>query len=118
MALRIAGTTLLILVTIGCGSSGNTTMAPTNGTPVSIVSGSSNLTTTAYSPNPITVAVGGTITWTNNDNTAHTATDDAGGWNSGSIAPGGSFSRTFPSAGTFPYHCTLHVNMIGSVRVQ
>jgi plastocyanin len=118
MSLRIAGAALLIMMTMGCGSSTNATTGPTNGTPVSIVSGSSTLSTTAYAPNPITVAVGGTVTWTNNDNTAHTATDDGGAWNSGSIAPGGSFSRTFPSAGSFPYHCTLHPNMIGTVRVQ
>ncbi len=118
MSLRIASAALLIALTMGCGSSSNSTTAPTNGTPVSIVSGASTLSTTSYSPNPITVAVGGTVTWTNNDNTAHTSTDDGGSWNSGTIAPGGSFSRTFPSAGTFPYHCTLHPNMIGTVRVQ
>ena len=78
------------------------------GTLVSIVSGSSNLTTTAYSPNPVTVSVGGTVTWMNNDNTAHTSTANGGAFDSATIAPGASFSRTFPTAGSFPYHCTLH----------
>ena len=36
----------------------------------------------------------------------------------GPIAPGGTFSRTFSSAGTFPYRCTLHPGMVGTVTVQ
>ena len=38
------------------------------------------MTTTAYTPNPITVAVGGTVTWTNNDSTTHTSTANGGAW--------------------------------------
>jgi plastocyanin len=91
---------------------------PTPGTTVSIVSGSSRLTTTAYAPNPVSVAVGGTVTWVNNDTTTHTSTADGGAWSSGSIAPGGQFSRTFGTAGTFTYHCTIHPNMVGTVQVQ
>jgi len=76
------------------------------------------LTTTAYAPNPIAVTVGGTVTWTNNDTVTHTSTADGGAWNSSSIAPGGTFSRTFSSAGTFQYHCTIHPGMVGTVTVQ
>lgn len=76
------------------------------------------MTTTAYAPNPITIAVGGTVTWMNNDNTAHTATATAGAFDSGTIAPGASFSRTFTAAGSFPYRCTLHPGMVGTVTVQ
>jgi plastocyanin len=76
------------------------------------------MTTTAYAPNPIVVSAGGTVTWTNNDTTGHTATANDGSWNSGAIAPGGKFSRTFASAGTFAYHCTFHPGMIGTVTVQ
>jgi plastocyanin len=123
MALRIACATLLLTFTLGCGSSSDSppsspTPAPGGATSVSIVNGSSTLATTAYAPNPVTIAPGGTITWRNNDTTAHTSTGDNGEWNSGSIAPGGQFSRTFPAAGTFSYHCTIHPNMIGTVRVQ
>jgi plastocyanin len=104
----------------GCGSSSSpsTTAPTTSGTAVSIVSGSSTLTTTAYSPNPVTVAVGGTVTWRNNDSVAHTSTANNSAWNSGTIAPGGNFSMTFPSAGSFPYHCSIHPGMIGTVTVQ
>ena len=111
----------LLGLTLAFGTAcSKSTMSPTttNGTPVSIVRGATVLTTTAYSPNPITVAVGATITWTNNDTTSHTSTGVNAVWDSGSIAPGASFSRTFPTAGTFSYLCTIHPNMVGTVTVQ
>jgi plastocyanin len=58
------------------------------------------------------------VTWTNRDVIAHTSTADGGAWNSGTIAAGGTFSRTFTSAGSFPYHCAIHPGMIGTVTVQ
>jgi plastocyanin len=85
---------------------------------VTIVSGASIMTTTAFAPNPITVGVGGSVTWTNNDNTSHNATANDGTWNSGNIAPGASFTRSFPTAGSFPYHCTIHPGMVATVVVQ
>src|SRR3954451_13520024 len=108
------------MLAAGCGSSSSSsTTAPTaTGTSVSIVSGSSTLTTTAYAPHPVTGAVGGTVTWTNNDSVAHTSTANNTAWNSGTIAPGGKFSMTFPSAGSFPYHCSIHPGMVGTVTVQ
>lgn len=120
MKFRIALAALLLGVSFGCGSDSTpSSPSPTpSGTPVSIVSGSSTLTTTAYAPNPVSVAVGGSVTWTNNDNTPHTSTANNGAWNSGSVAPGGSFTMTFPAAGSFPYHCTIHPGMIGTVNVQ
>jgi plastocyanin len=54
----------------------------------------------------------------NNDTTTHTSTGSNGAWDSGSIAPGASFSRTFPAAGSFTYHCTIHPGMVGTVTVQ
>lgn len=76
-----------------------------------------NEATSSFSPSNISVAVGGTVTWTNHDVTAHTTTNSAGAWN-GSLAPGATFSRTFPTAGTFDYRCTIHPTMTGSVTVK
>jgi plastocyanin len=119
MTLRLFTAALLLTLCAGCSSSNSpTTTTPTSGTPVSIVSNARTLTTTAYSPNPVTVAVGGTVTWMNNDTTAHTATGDDRSFDSGTIAPGGQFSRTFTTAGSYEYRCTLHPNMVGTVRVQ
>jgi plastocyanin len=101
-----------------CGSSSSpmTPSGPT--TAVTIPQNASTMTVTAYNPNPVNVTVGTTIRWSNADSIVHTATADGGSFNSGNINGGGSFNFTFPTAGTFTYHCTIHPNMVGTVVVQ
>jgi plastocyanin len=121
MAVWWLGVALSLVFVASCGGDSqpsSPTMPTPNGVSVSIVSGSSSLTTSAYNPNPITVQRGGTVIWMNNDNTPHTSTSDTGAWSSGTIAAGGSFSATFQNSGSFTYHCTIHPNMIGTVNVQ
>jgi hypothetical protein len=65
---------------------------------------------------PIIVKAGTTVTWVNNDDTAHTTTSNNGLWNSGVMAVGASFSFTFSTAGTYPYHCNIHP-MTGTIEV-
>jgi plastocyanin len=75
----------------------------------------------AFTPVTMTVPIGTTVTWTNTDTAAHTATSDPGdaiSWNSGSIASGQSFSFTFTQAGTFPYHCAIHPFMTATIIIQ
>ena len=114
------------------GITGNTTgtsaTSAGSGTSVSIVSGSSTLTTDAFSPNPIQVSVGTTVTWTNNDSQPHTVTSGSNGqpdnkFNSSPnftplLNPGQTFSFTFTEAGEYPYFCLLHPNMVGTVNVS
>jgi plastocyanin len=75
----------------------------------------------SFSPADITVPVGTTVTWTNHDKDPHTATNDDGSavtFDSGMLTTGKSFSFTFSTAGKFPYHCTFHSEMHGTVTVQ
>ena len=124
LRLTLASIVLLGVAACGGGYSGSTPTTPSTGgtnnqgSPISIVSGASIKTNTAFSPNPIVISTGGTVTWTNNDNTSHTSTGDDGAWNSGNIAPGAQFSRTFSTAGSFSYHCSIHPGMVGTVTVQ
>jgi plastocyanin len=121
---------LVLLASSGCGGATSfPTASPTPmlpftpagpaapGTSVSIVMGASALTSTAYSPNPIRLALGNSVTWINNDNITHTSTADGGAWHS-IIAPGRTFTRTFTTTGSFPYHCTIHPGMVGTIEVQ
>jgi plastocyanin len=92
-----------------------------------ITQGSSSKTIDAFSPNPINVHVGDTVTWTNRDSTPHTVTSGINGRPDGRfdsspnlnplIAPAATFSHTFTEAGGYPYYCSLHPNMIGTVIV-
>jgi plastocyanin len=72
----------------------------------------------AFVPDDLSIAVGATVTWTNTDSISHTSTSNAVGWDSGIIAPGRQFSVTYQTAGTFPYHCTIHPGMVGTVIVR
>jgi plastocyanin len=72
-----------------------------------------------FSPKPIQVAVGSTVSWTNGTAPVHTATSDTGAWNTGNIASGATSSAvSFSTAGTFTYHCAIHPSMTGSVIVS
>ncbi len=74
---------------------------------------------TAFKPASINIAVGDTVNWTNLDGGAHTVTSNAGVWESGTVrGSGGTFSRTFDTAGTFEYFCQLHSWMLGTVVVR
>jgi plastocyanin len=71
----------------------------------------------AFAPLSITVKAGTTVTWVNQDTMPHTVTADDGSFDSGSLAQGATFSQTFTKAGTYPYHCTFHSSMHGTVTV-
>jgi plastocyanin len=111
--------------TTGGGGGGAATGAATS---VSIVSGASSLTDTAFQPNPVQVSVGATVTWTNDDSQPHTVTSGQNAQPDGKfdsspnfnplIAPGQTFSHTFTEAGQYPYYCALHPNMVGTVSVS
>ncbi len=127
MNIRIMPGVTVLLVSFGCSGSTSIPSSPLfpsalpttpTGRAISIVLGASDRTTTAYAPNVWNVAVGDSVTWINNDTAAHTATADGGAWNSGSIAPGLTFSQKFATPGTFPYHCTIHPGMVGTITVQ
>ena len=95
------------------------TPTPTGGAAnVSMINGASNLTTTAFSPSPLNVAVGTTVTFVNNDITTHDAKADNGGFTTPFISPGSSAAVKLSTAGSFVYHCTIHPGMVGTIVVQ
>jgi plastocyanin len=71
-----------------------------------------------FAPNTLTVPVGTTVQFGNNDITAHTSTADGGQWNSNNITPGQTYSFKFNTAGTYKYHCNIHSFMTGTIVVQ
>ena len=70
-------------------------------------------------PGGFTANVDATPQTPNNAGTTHTATSDTGAWDTGNLDPGATSSAvSFPTAGTFPYHCAIHPSMVGSVVVS
>ena len=66
---------------------------------------------------PLTVAVGDTVTIRNDDSSAHTWTSDSDLFDSGSLAKGDEFTFTFEEPGEYSFHCTPHPSMIGIITV-
>lgn len=72
-----------------------------------------------FSPETIEVTTGETVEWANDDLTPHTVTSrGARELNSGTIDAGSSWRHTFTQAGTFPYYCTFHPEMKGTIIVK
>ncbi len=61
-----------------------------------------------YDPDPVRVAAGTTIAWSNSDLAAHTVTADDGSWGSEYMAEGDVFTATFDEPGVYVYICELH----------
>ena len=72
----------------------------------------------AFAPASLTVSVGATVTWTNNDSVTHTVTANDKSFDSGNLDPGKTFSFTFKKAGTYAYHCAIHTNMTATIVVK
>jgi plastocyanin len=73
----------------------------------------------AFDPPELTISVGTTVTWTNDDNTTHTVTGrDNDVIASPDLDQGDTYSVTFSQAGTFHYLCSIHTNMTGTVTVN
>jgi plastocyanin len=72
----------------------------------------------SFGPQTITVPVGTTVTWTNADDIPHTSVSTEGVFKSKVLDTDEKFSYTFTKAGTYPYYCTIHPKMTGTVVVQ
>ena len=70
-----------------------------------------------FVPPNITTLAGDTVTWTNSDTIDHDVALIGGGFDSGSIGPGGRFSQTISQPGHYAYHCTIHAFMAGTIDV-
>jgi plastocyanin len=72
----------------------------------------------SFGPASLTVAVGTTVTWTNRDDIPHTIVSNDKVFKSKVLDTDEKFSFTFTKAGTYPYFCSIHPKMTGSVVVQ
>jgi plastocyanin len=133
----LAVTCAACLLTLSCGKD-----APSTGTasiaaaaPASSATGTASNCTAAtaasgnavvlqnfnFLPGCLKVAVGTTVTFTNQDGFAHSVTTDAGqpeAFDDTPIAPGAAYQHTFATAGTIKVHCIYHSNMHITILVQ
>ena len=100
------------------GMSATVTNSPGSATP-----GCEN-TDNCFIPSTVVITAGGTVTWENTDNAAHTTTSGSpsdgpdGVWDSSLMMVDGSYSVTLDDEGTYPYFCMVHPWMQGTVIVE
>ena len=100
------------------GMSATVTNAPGSSTP------GCETTDNCFMPSTAVITAGGTVTWENTDNAAHTATSGSatdgpdGVWDSSLMMVNGSYSVTLDDAGTYPYFCMVHPWMSGTIIVE
>ena len=71
-----------------------------------------------FDPPQMAVNTGETVEWKNEDIFSHTVTADDGSFDSGLIAPGGSWQMTAKNGGAIAYHCRPHPNMMAKLMVE
>ena len=112
------------MVAIAPGAFADHHMQTVTNAPGSSTPGCEETADGCFIPSPVTIPMGGTVTWENNDTAAHTATGGSategpsGVFDSSLIMAGSSFSHTFEDAGTFDYFCMVHPWMAGTVIVE
>jgi plastocyanin len=115
----LAGIIVASCTSGGSGSSATTTTsagtgtATGSGTTVQVI-----MNNRSYDPATVTIKAGDTVTWVNQDAPQHDVVADNGEFKSDLFDKGGTFSFTFSTAGTYPYHCSIHPGMTGTVIVQ
>ena len=72
----------------------------------------------AYSPVPLTIKAGTTVTWINHDDIPHTVDSTQGKFKSAALDTDDKFEFRFTEAGEYPFYCRIHPKMTGKVIVQ
>ena len=69
-----------------------------------------------FVPESLTVNVGDTVVWKNEDVAPHTATAKGkNAFDSGNLDSGASWSYTVKKKGNYPYYCAYHLSMKGKL---
>lgn len=118
---------LLVLVCLaaGCSSGQSPPATASPATPAAATAApagnSISIKNFAFDPPALTVKAGSAVAWVNNDVSPHAIVSDPGSpvsFSSDTLSTGASFSFTFNTPGTYPYHCSIHPSMKGTIIVQ
>jgi len=108
---RQAGGTATTATNAGTGTAASASTIPAGAIPVVMKN-------TAFAPADVTIKVGQTVAWVNQDSMQHDVVANDGSFRSQLLDTGQVFTFTFSKAGSFPYYCAIHPQMKGTVTVQ
>lgn len=116
----IVPATAAIVVAVVALALGNSRSGSSSARSTVVASGSAarlTIANYAFAPKVLSVGSGTTITVTNTDSTAHTATEGSGAFDSGTLKPGQSARFTLNTPGIYTYICQFHAFMTGTIKV-
>lgn len=70
-----------------------------------------------FEPMALTVPLGATVTWDNEDGEPHTVVSLSGDFRSQALDEKDRFSHQFTAPGTYKYLCSIHPKMVGTITV-
>jgi plastocyanin len=103
----------MIAILLGA-TSGTRSLAADSATPAAEV----NIDNFSFSPATIKVKAGTTVTWTNRDDIPHTVVANDKSFKSKVLDTGEKFSFAATKPGTYPYFCSVHPKMTGTLVVE
>jgi plastocyanin len=117
---------LCAVALVACGSSGSSSSSGTTSSSASSASSSSDAGSTASTitiedfsfSTPDSVSPGATVTVNNKDGTSHTVTSDTGNAFDDAASPGTSTFTAPTKPGSYPFHCSIHPEMHGTLVVK
>ena len=117
--IRIVIFSLLLVVATGCAPQSTATTPASSSTAAPSATAAGNLVVIkdfAFDPATLTIHAGDTVTWRNDDSSAHTISSAS--FSSDTIAKNGTWSHTFGTVGTYDYTCGIHPTMKGKIVVE
>jgi len=109
---------LVVLTTAGCSSGAASTPTTPAARAHAAATGTIAISNFMFIPAHLTVAPGASVTVVNRDDVTHTLTSTSGRFDTKGVAPGASVTITAPSTpGTYPYICSIHQYMSGTLTV-
>lgn len=108
----------LAVYAVGCKSSSKNPVIPPPAADVTInIVGDAGAS--SFSPNPDSVLVGQTVSWHNNDTLTHHIVADNASFDAGVVVAGATTTpKQMNTTGSFPYHCSIHPTMVGTLVVH
>jgi plastocyanin len=111
----LAAVVVVTVLIAGCTSTSNPSPGPVTSTASQNTVGIKDY---AFSPSTLTIQKGANVTWRNDDSVEHQITSDSQAFSSPLFGTGGTYTYQFNTTGTFPYHCSIHTYMKGTIVVQ
>jgi plastocyanin len=119
--IRVAGVlpaVLMLTLTAGAGGRAIAAAGETNAPSTSAQTAEVKIDNFSFTPQTITVKAGTAITWTNQDDIPHTVVSTDQIFKSKTLDTDDKFTTTLTKPGTYPYFCSIHPKMTGTVIVE